>query len=64
MIAENNGDEVVDNDDDDDGDDEPVGVAGPVLGKGAVQAEVPVLPPVRVPHLIMMTMIMAMVAPS
>ena len=44
------------NDDDDDNDDdvdddEPVGLAGPVLGKGAVEAEVPVLSPVRVPHL-------------
>ena len=38
----NNGDGAVD---------EPVGLAGPVLGKGAVQAEVPVLPPVWVSHL-------------
>ena len=64
MIAESNADEIVDNYDDydddydDDGDNQPVGVAGPVLGKGAVEAEVPVLPPVRVPHLIMMTTMM------
>ena len=38
----NNGDGAVD---------EPVGLAGPVLGKGAVEAEVPVLSPVRVSHL-------------
>ena len=47
-------DDSVDDDDDNDGDvddDEPVGLAGPVLGKGAVEAEVPVLSPVRVPNL-------------
>ena len=42
------------NDDDDGGggdDDEPVGLTRPVLDKGAVEAEVPVLSPVGVSHL-------------
>ena len=55
VFANDDDDDVsVDDDDDNDGDvddDEPVGLAGPVLGKGAVEAEVPVLSPVRVPHL-------------
>ena len=59
MMIDDDDDDGDDDDDDDDGDDEPVGMAGPVFGKGAVQAEVPVLPPVRVPHLIRIMVFMA-----
>ena len=47
----NDNDNDNDKDDDDDDDDKPIGLAGPVLGKGSIEAKIPVLPPVRVPHL-------------